>query len=624
MYNYERGRMYLSGKLKCIFGKKLEFIFRQKSECISRSKLANQATKKCNVNKIEYVGKFIVYILIIVILYRISGVNVNADKSGDRLNMAYIFGNSLEFYYSNIEKTEGAIDTICPDFFTVDNDGNLVIRSKIDKEFVDKMHSRGIKVTPYISNEWNRKMGENALINRAKLAEQIKAAIYEYNLDGVNVDIENVDHNYREEYTDFVKLLKQIIPEKIVAVAVAANPKGWTEGWHGSYDYYAIAQSSDYILLMAYDEHYSGGEPGPVASAEFVEGSIQYALDQGVPKEKLVLGIPFYGRYWIEGKETGGYGIASADVEAIIQKYNGTVTYDETSQTSVATVIIEETDEKYRLWSGVYLSAGTYRIWYDSDKALKYKLDFVKKYDLKGVGSWSLGQEPSNTWSYFDAYLNGTYFYDLENHWAEGHAMDVYKKGWMIGTAPNTFSPGKTLTRAEAAVILVRALGLSNEIGDSPFADTYNHWANHEISIARKYGICNGIGNDLFAPDRTITREEMFVMLDRIVDMPEVGIFAVQEFTDLSKESNSWSYDSIIKLSSNGVIFGFSDSTCRPYDNISRAETAAVMNRVSRFPMKIQGISNEISNEASDEISDEASNATSFETLSSNFEVNIC
>jgi len=343
-------------------------------------------------------------------------------------------------------------------------------------------------------------------------------------------------------------------------------------------------------MLMAYDEHYSGGEPGPVASANFVEKSILYALNNGVPKEKLVLGIPFYGRYWKSGQQTGGYGIASSDVESIVQRYNGTISYDEVSQTAIATVTISDTDEKPRLWSGVYLNAGTYSIWYDNERALKYKLDLVRKYDLKGVGSWSLGQEPSDTWSYFNQYLNGVYFTDIVNHWSRIHVMDIFNKGWMIGTAVNTFSPDKNLTRAEAAVIMVRALGLSEEtaedLAENSFEDTANHWAKREIIIAKKYGIFKGVGDNYFMPDRPMTREEIFVIIDRAFNIPETGIFPVQEFSDISRELNSWSYDSIIKLSSNGIVFGFSDSTCRPGEKITRAEMAAIMNRASNFEIK--------------------------------------
>ncbi|MEX2460142.1 MAG: glycosyl hydrolase family 18 protein [Paenibacillaceae bacterium] len=77
-----------------------------------------------------------------------------------------------------------------------------------------------------------------------------------------------------------------------------ANPYGYTSGFEDAYPLKALATLCDYIMLMAYDEHYPGDtEAGPVASLPFVEQSIQSALTQ-IPSTQLVLGIPFYGRLW--------------------------------------------------------------------------------------------------------------------------------------------------------------------------------------------------------------------------------------------------------------------------------------------------------------------------------------
>lgn len=155
------------------------------------------------------------------------------------------------------------------------------------------MQNRGIKVVPFLSNHWDREKGIKALANRHSLSDQIVSSIVMYNLDGVNVDIENVTHLQREYYTDFVRLLREKMPEgKTLAVAVAPNPYGITTGWHGSYDYKSLAKYSDYLMIMAYDESYPGGPAGPVASYDFVEATIIKALTE-VPKDKIVLGIPF-------------------------------------------------------------------------------------------------------------------------------------------------------------------------------------------------------------------------------------------------------------------------------------------------------------------------------------------
>lgn len=124
------------------------------------------------------------------------------------------------------------------------------------------MHDQGIRVVPYLSNNWDRELGRAMLRNKEVATTQIAEAIERYNLDGVNVDIENVTDEDQADYTEFVRLLREKIPaHKEVSVAVAANPKGWTEGWHGSYDYKLLAEFSDYLMIMTYDESYVGGGP---------------------------------------------------------------------------------------------------------------------------------------------------------------------------------------------------------------------------------------------------------------------------------------------------------------------------------------------------------------------------
>ena len=184
-----------------------------------------------------------------------------------------------------------------------------------------------IKVTTLSEQPLDKESGVNALNNAELLSSQIVIAISKYDLDGVNVDIENMGEKERDQYTDFVRMLRNKLPSgKIVSVAVAANPYKISKGWHASYDLAALQQHSDYIMLMAYDQHYQGyvnatGGAGPVAGYGFVEESIKEALKE-VPANKLVLGIAFYGRLWKQGADYGGYGVSNTTVEALVREFN--------------------------------------------------------------------------------------------------------------------------------------------------------------------------------------------------------------------------------------------------------------------------------------------------------------
>lgn len=518
--------------------------------------------------------------LALAVLFGILVMNpIIEANAGNRYNMSYIyFGNTSEYYY-HVDNTKNSLNEISPSYFNLDDEGNLSLTMALDVKFINEMHKKGIKVIPFLSNHWNRSKGIAALLNREILAQQLADAVIKYNLDGVNVDIENVTEQERDIYTDFVKILRDKLPvDKVLAVAVAANPYKITKGWQGSYDYKGLAEYSDYLMIMAYDESYEGGEPGPVASYNFVERSIKEALRQ-VPKEKVVLGIPFYGRYWKNGTEKGGYGLSNTDVVRLISNYRGKVTFDQESKSPVAEITIGAGDVKPHVL-GKKLEAGTYTIWYENETSIKYKLDLVNKYDIKGTGSWSLGQETKDTWDYYDMWLNGYYFQDAQGHWAQGSIISMAHKEWMTGVSTTDFSPDKPLTRAEAAVILVRALGLEeNQAKKVFFNDTQQHWAEKEIQIAAQKGIVLGIGDNKFAPDNNLTRQEMAVMLDRILNLQNSNT-GKNPFKDISKQSNPWSYNSIIKLANYGIYTGNPDGTFGPRQINTRAQMAVVMDRI--------------------------------------------
>ncbi|MCC3356160.1 LysM peptidoglycan-binding domain-containing protein [Bacillus sp. REN16] len=324
------------------------------------------------------------------------------------VNLGYMyFGNTKE-YVNTVNSTGHAVNIVSPSYFDINPDGTLKLTYQVDPNFIETMHRQGIRVVPFLSNHWNRDVGRAMLANKELAAQQIADAIARYNLDGVNVDIENVTDADRTNYTEFVRLLREKIPPtKEVSVAVAANPNGWTSGWHGSYDYANLAKYADYLMIMAYDESYQGGNPGSVASYSWVEKSIQYALAQDVAPDKVVLGIAHFGRYWMEGQSYGGYGISNTQVQTLIDRYNGTVVFDEVSKTPKATITIKAGDP-VTFVNGTALSPGTYTIWFENDESIQEKLELVGKYNIRGVGNWSIGQENKSVWNSYTTTLPNT------------------------------------------------------------------------------------------------------------------------------------------------------------------------------------------------------------------------
>lgn len=510
-------------------------------------------------------------------------VKAEARSSQGKFTMSYLFFGNSNSYTSQVDKSGQTLDVVSPSYFHINADGSLQLSDSIQDSFITDMHNRGKKVVPFLSNDFDRTLGEKAIDNREALVNQIVEAIEDHKLDGINMDIENVDAAYRDKYTDMVKMLRDKLPSgKEVSVAVAANPTGATKSWIALYDYKALAAVSDYLMVMAYDESYPGDPtPGPVASLPFVEKSLQYAVAQA-PADKIVLGVPFYGRYWNQNAAANGSGVSAQTLMNLIDTYKGTVRYDAASQSPVATFTISPTDAASSVF-GNKLGPGDYTVWFENEQSLKEKLKLVGKYNLKGTGSWSLNQETTDTWDYYSLWSDGFYFADMQKHWAQADVLAAANQGWMLGIASDRFAPDAALTRAEAATIIVRVLGLKSEASSvlsASFSDvSATHWAWQDIRLAKMSGLIQGISSDRFAPDQIMTREQMSVLLSRALDLTSQvgGGAAAKGFTDVP--AGSWSAGAIAAMSSNGLVDGFADGTFRPRASLTRGEMAALLSR---------------------------------------------
>ena len=493
--------------------------------------------------------------------------------ASDRYAMSYVYFGTGEAQIESVSKAEDTLSVVSPSYFNLDDSGNLAVEN-LSENFIARMHASGVRVVPFLSNHWDREKGEKALENGKTLAKEIADAIIKYNLDGVNVDIENVTHTHRDAYTNFVKELRLLVPQtKEVSVAVAANPWGSEKGWAGSYDYAALASFSDHLFIMAYDEHYQGGEAGSVASLSFVEKSIQYALSKA-PAEKIVLGIPFYGRIW--GGHLEGYGVSLQKIEEYAKKYQNIIEYDTEASCPVMYLTVKNGQEGPKI-AGKKLAAGTYTIYYENADSIKAKLALVSKYNLKGAGNWSAGQETEDVWEYYQLWLNGRYFSDISEHFAKDEIIQITEDGIMQGKSETTFEPSSPLTRAEAAVISARLLDLPK--GNADFKDVpHTHWAYEAILKVEKAGIMIGYPDGTFRPGEPVSRAEMTKLLSRMVEETYSGGLY---FDDVP--SDHWAKEEIAALAKLGVITGYPDGTFRPEQKINRGEAAVILKRISDY-----------------------------------------
>jgi len=192
--------------------------------------------------------------------------------------------------------------------------------------------------------------------------------------DGIQIDFESVSGRDRADFFRFLELIKMGLDEgKILSVAVPARRKRVRDD---AYDYFRIADRADRVFVMAYDQHWSTGTAGPVASLSWCRGVMNYAMS-AVPYEKLVMGIPLYGRAWYNRNESCS--ISAGQARTLMMKKNAMSEY--TPENGIK----------------ITFSDSDVIVFYDNIEATKEKLMLYRGY-VNSVGFWRLGMDRPELW----------------------------------------------------------------------------------------------------------------------------------------------------------------------------------------------------------------------------------
>lgn len=207
---------------------------------------------------------------------------------------------------------------------------------------------------------------------RSALIEQIVAAAQEY--DGLNIDYENVPGQDGEAFLSFISEIRsRLSRDKTFSVCVPARTKS-----SGVYDYGKIAFLSDRVFVMAYDEHWSTSKPGPVASMNWCRDVAAYAL-KAIGAEKLIMGVPFYGRAW--GNTSTSRALVAATTERIRREYG-----------------IEDVKRANGIPTFTYDVLVKVTVFYEDEYSIATRLDMYRKQGVRAAGFWRLGQETMAVW----------------------------------------------------------------------------------------------------------------------------------------------------------------------------------------------------------------------------------
>ena len=328
----------------------------------------------------------------------------NTKKIRDNLEMGkQIQGNvSLVWEYfskyakapQRTEKIDG-VNVVAHTFFSLSDSKKGAIVANVGQagqNYINWAHSNGYRVWPWVANEATNKADKDLtseILNdyklREKLISSIVSAVEMYNLDGINLDFENMYESDKDAYSRLVIELAPRLKElgKVLSVDVTA-PDG-SPDWSLCFNRNVIGDVADYVIFMAYDQHnQSSTEAGTVAGCDWVEANINKFLGQeGVKPEKIILAMPFYTRVW--NVTDGGLSSSAVDMksQSTLIPDDAKITWDDSLKQNLA-----EYEKNGR----------TYKVWMEDAKSLKCKLDLVKKYSLAGGAFWRKDQETSDVW----------------------------------------------------------------------------------------------------------------------------------------------------------------------------------------------------------------------------------
>lgn len=311
-----------------------------------------------------------------------------------KINLVWHQSTSTESNDAMAEMTAEmtGVNVISPTWFSV-TDETGTISSLASADYVKLAHDAGREVWGLIDN-FNEAFDETTDLAyasvRSRIIEQLLAEAASCGMDGINVDFENLKEAGIPHYLQFLRELTSAAHAQNLVVSVDTPvPQAYTM-------YYQRGEQArfvDYMIVMAYDEHFAGSEEaGSVSSLPFVQQAVE-EMTRVMPADQVICGIPFYTRVW-----TGKFGQSAITSEVLgmdgaknyAKENQMTETWDASLGQNVATV--ETSDARYTIWM-------------EDEQSMEEKLKVIQSADLAGVAEWKLGFECADVWSLISEYI---------------------------------------------------------------------------------------------------------------------------------------------------------------------------------------------------------------------------
>jgi len=290
--------------------------------------------------------------------------------------------------YKSLSQNLTTINTIIPFSFKVDQYGTITGTHNSKPNTLTQ--SAGGDSLALVNNISGGNFNSNAIHRmlssataRSKAVNGISRLLREKGYQGVNIDFENIPAWDRIYLTAFFKELASVLRSQnlLITASLPAKTMDDKKSSHsGAFDYESLAPYLDQAMIMTYDEHYTNGPAGPVASYPWVEKVIQYTK-RFFPSSKIVLGLAAYGYDW---GLNSGKALNYNKIQTLIAKQK----------------VFSKWHSVYKVPYFTYKSWGiTHQVWYENSYSTASKMELVRKYGLRGVAVWRLGYEDPGIWN---------------------------------------------------------------------------------------------------------------------------------------------------------------------------------------------------------------------------------
>jgi len=308
------------------------------------------------------------------------------------------------FYYSDdslgmasLQAHADAMTVLAPQCYGLNRGGAL--HGQLPAGVLDVARRAGLPLMPLVTNPGFNRSTAHGLLHNPKAQERAAKALAEVaeqnQYVGWQLDFEGIDPADKLDYTRFVGRVAARLHHDHRLLSVAAVPRFSdtypdnsatefpTGEWGAAFDFRGLGRVADFLVLMAYDQHTPLTPPGPVAGYDWVKAALDFAV-RCVPPSKLLLGLPFYGREWVEtSRGATSRSLAYKDLQQFLADPASERHWDDLLRTTW-----------FQLREGETLRTA----WFDDTRSLREKQKLVQLYQLRGYAGWRLGVEDPQFW----------------------------------------------------------------------------------------------------------------------------------------------------------------------------------------------------------------------------------